>query len=236
MHQSPLYYKPSYPSADPPNEALKKAGFVQLAKILASENSRLVSQCKLCQNLLVNVAAHGDHRGYPLYPAHCADALLQVLGAGDPISDEDEWQLCISSGQSGASARDNSIDSVYDSIPYVGSRIQVAQTGKAIRDDSNVVGKFEGQLMISVITVLQKSHSGVAFVVVSTGQGQAEDGVLHELAGIAEILQTHALWAIQHEDDINWTLDAVGYRWLYKTQKQMYWLNTNQTYLVNANI
>jgi len=39
----PFHKNPPNPSADPPHETLKKAGFVQMAKILTPENGRLVS-------------------------------------------------------------------------------------------------------------------------------------------------------------------------------------------------
>ncbi len=63
--------------------------------------------------------------------------------------------------------------------------------------------------MFVFITILQKSHPGIAFIVISWVEGQAASDVLHELTCIAEILLTHAIRAIQHEDEINRPLDAL---------------------------
>lgn len=103
------------------------------------------------------------------------------------------------------------VDSMDDSAAQSRRGVHVVHPRQRIRDHCEIVRERELHPLLCRAAVLQQSQAGIPVVFQAVGQGEAASHVLDELFGLAVVLQSHPLRAIQHEHHIHGPLRTAGH-------------------------
>lgn len=157
---------------DPADEPVKEAGLGQTIKVFLPEDGRPVTQADLGKHIHVHVAAYSNHGGHHILLAHGVHRLLQAVITRDAIREEDKGELCVTPRPALCTPH-HIVDGMHDAGTHVRKGIEVVSSLQCLMDGGQVVGQWEGHLLLILAAVLQQGHAGVERVIVPPCQSQA---------------------------------------------------------------